>query len=118
MPDCFESLRVRFKIDFIIIHRPPIRVIPFSSDLILLIKQHTVENFTFYMYPSELLARQLVKKVNARTRKHNTARGATLLGERTTAQTAVFTGMRIYLPCQKEKREVTRAGFELATLRL
>ena len=29
-------------------------------------------------------------------------------GERTTARTAVFTGMSINLPCQKKKREVTR----------
>ena len=52
------------------------------------------------------------------TRKHNTARNAALPGERTTVRTAVLTGMCINLPCQKKKREVTRAGFELANLRL
>ena len=49
---------------------------------------------------------------------HNTSRRATVPGERTTARTAVFTGMCIDLPCPKKKRKVTWAGFELATLRL
>ena len=49
------------------------------------------------------------KKVHA----PNTPRGAALPRERTTARTAEFTGMCIDLPCQKKKREVTRAGFEL-----
>ena len=55
---------------------------------------------------------------NALTRKHNTPRGAALPGERTTAWTAfhVFTGMCINIPCHKNKREVARARFELATL--
>ena len=57
-------------------------------------------------------------KVNAPARKHNTPRGAALPGERTTARAAVFTGMCINTPCQKKKREMARAGFELATLRL
>ena len=56
-----------------------------------------------------------VMAVNAPTRKHNTPRGAALPGERTTARTAVFTGMCINLPCQKNTREVNRVGSELAT---
>ena len=67
---------------------------------------------------SKTLKLDAPKKVNAPTRKHNTPRGAALPGERTTARTAVFTGMCMDLLCQKKKREVTRAGSELATLSL
>ena len=48
------------------------------------------------------------KKVSAPSRKHSTPRGAALLGERKTTRTAVFTGMSIYVPYQKRKREVAR----------
>ena len=41
-------------------------------------------------------------KVNGPTRKHDTPKGAALLGERTTARTAAFTDMCINLPCQKK----------------
>ena len=46
------------------------------------------------------------------------ARRSSLLGKRTDPRMVVFTGMCINLPCQKKKREVTRAAFEFATLRV
>ena len=81
--------------------RNPIRCYPFNTTN----RKHVVVPCCFHV------SSHLKKKVSTPTRKHNIPERCGLTG-------CVHRHVYKSLPCQKKKREVTRAGFELVTLRL